>query len=165
MFDIGDEVVYPMHGAGEVVGIEKKEILGEELLYYILRLPVNSMKVMVPVKNAEEVGMRHIHSKEEMDLVFDVLASDEKEKKLKNWNRRYRYNMERIKTGDVDEIAGVVRSLERLDREKSLSTGERKLLNNAKQIIVSEMMLVYDMDFNLVEEKVLAAIFSKEGEE
>ena len=165
MYSIGDKVVYPMHGAGEVVGIEKKEILGEELLYYILRLPVNSMKVMVPVKNAEEVGMRHIHSKEEMDLVFDVLASDEKEKRLKNWNHRYRYNLDRIKTGDVDEIAGVVRSLERLDREKSLSTGERKLLNNAKQIIVSEMMLVYDMDFDIAEAKVLEAIFSNEEEE
>ena len=73
--------------------------------------------------------------------------------------------MDRIKTGDVDEIAGVVRSLERLDREKSLSTGERKLLNNAKQIIVSEMMLVYDMDFNIAEAKVLEAIFSNEEEE
>ena len=73
--------------------------------------------------------------------------------------------MDRIKTGDVDEIAGVVRSLERLDREKSLSTGERKLLNNAKQIIVSEMMLVYDMDFDIAEAKVLEAIFSNEEEE
>ncbi|KXO16878.1 CarD family transcriptional regulator [Peptoniphilus sp. GNH] len=165
MFEIGDKVAYPMHGAGEVVDIEKREIMGEQVLYYILKLPVNAMKVMVPVKSAEEVGMRTIYDKARMDQVLEVLGREENTPIPKNWNHRYRFNMDRIKSGDIDEIARVVRCLERLDSEKSLSTGERKLLNSAKQIIVSEMMLVYEKGLEEVEALVVKATHLNEEEE
>ncbi len=161
MYNIGDKVVYPMHGAGVIIGVEDKKILGKTRKYYILKMPIKEMKVMVPVNNIEEVGVREILSKEEMDEVLEVLSENDKVKMPTNWNRRYRFNMDRIKTGDINEIAGVVRFLEKIDKEKSLSTGERKMLTGAKQIIVSEMMLVYDMDFDEVTEMVDAAILKE----
>ncbi|MDO5040812.1 MAG: CarD family transcriptional regulator [Peptoniphilus sp.] len=161
MYNIGDKVVYPMHGAGVIVGVEDKNILGETRKYYILKMPIKEMKVMVPVNNVEEVGVREILSKEEMDDVLEVLSGYDKVKMPTNWNRRYRFNMDRIKTGDINEIAGVVRFLEKIDKEKSLSTGERKMLSGAKQIIVSEMMLVYDKDFDEVTEMVDSAILKE----
>ncbi len=161
MYNIGDKVVYPMHGAGVIVGVEDKKILGEIRKYYILKMPIKEMKVMVPVSNVEEVGVREILSKEEMDEVLEVLSGHDKVKMPTNWNRRYRFNMDRIKTGDINEIAGVVRFLEKIDKEKSLSTGERKMLSGAKQIIVSEMMLVYDMGFEEVTEMVDFAILNE----
>lgn len=144
MFKIGDEVVYPMHGAGVIVGIEDREILGEKREYYILKMPINDMSVMVPVGNVGDVGVRSILSKEEMDKIVEILRSEEDVDMPTNWNRRYRFNMDRIKTGEIEEIAKVVRCLERLDKEKTLSTGERKMLTSSKQIIISEMVLVYE---------------------
>ncbi|EFI42659.1 MULTISPECIES: CarD family transcriptional regulator [Peptoniphilus] len=159
MFDIGDKVVYPMHGAGVIVAIEDREILGEIRKYYILKMPINDMKVMVPVENADEVGVREILDEDKMNLVLEVLSCNEITNMPKNWNRRYRFNMDRIKSGNIEEIAKVVRCLERLDSKKSLSTGERKMLNGAKQIIVSEMVLVYNKSVEeiteLVDKKVL----------
>lgn len=151
MFDIGDKVVYPMHGAGIIVGIEDREILGEKREYYILKMPINNMNVMVPVGNVGEVGVREILTKEEMDKIVEILESYEEVDMPKNWNRRYRFNMDRIKSGEIEEIARVVRCLERLDKEKTLSTGERKMLTSAKQIIVSEMVLVYEKPVEEIE--------------
>lgn len=142
MFKIGDKIVYPIHGAGTIVAIEEKEILGEYHDYYIMEIPIGEMRVMVPVDSVEESGVRNILTVEEMDDVFETLKEN-RSKMPKNWNHRYRANMEKIKSGDIIEIAEVVRNLELLDEEKSLSTGERKMLNNAKQIIVSETLLVY----------------------
>lgn len=142
MFKIGDKIVYPIHGAGTIVAIEEKEILGEYHDYYIMEIPIGEMRVMVPVDSVEESGVRNILTVEEMDDVFETLKEN-RTKMPKNWNHRYRANMEKIKSGDIIEIAEVVRNLELLDEEKSLSTGERKMLNNAKQIIVSETLLVY----------------------
>lgn len=150
MYNVGDKIVYPMHGAGVIVGIEEREILSEKRKYYILRLPVKDMEVMVPVENADEVGVRDILTREDMDKVFEVLGSEEKVEMPKNWSRRYRFNMDRIKSGDIEEIARVVRALERSDTSKNLSTGERKLLNSAKQIIISEMVLVYEEDYEKI---------------
>ncbi|WBW49493.1 CarD family transcriptional regulator [Peptoniphilus equinus] len=150
MYTIGDKIVYPMQGAGVIVNIADKEILDEVRTYYILKLPIKDMEVMVPVDNAQELGVREVLSKEDMDKVLELLKSEERIEMPKNWNRRYRFNMDRIKSGNVLEIARVVRALERIDSQKSLSTGERKLLNNAKQIIVSEMVLVYDEDVEVV---------------
>lgn len=159
MYNIGDKVVYPMHGAGIIEEIEVKEILGEKREYYILRMPINNMKVMIPVGNVEGLGVRNVLGREEMDEVIELLGAYEDIDLPKNWNRRYRYNLDRIKSGDIMEVARVVRCLERLDNKKTLSTGERKMLTSAKQIIVSEMMLVYDKPakeiLKLVEEKVI----------
>lgn len=160
MFEIGDKVVYPMHGAGIVINIDVKEVLGEERRYYILRMPINGMRVMVPVENAKELGVRYIYGTNEMDKVFEILKDDSEENLPSNWNRRYRFNMARIKSGDVTEVAKVVRCLTKMDEEKTLSTGERKLLNNARQIIVSEMALVYDKSVSEIDSLVEKAILA-----
>lgn len=143
MFNIGDKIVYPMHGAGIIEGIEEKEILGEKRKYYIMKMPIGEMKVMIPVDNVEEIGIREIINDEDFEKVITVLEGD-KTKMPQNWNRRYRANMERIKSGDIFEIAAVVRNLMLRDAEKGLSTGERKMLNNAKQMLISEVVLVSD---------------------
>lgn len=151
MFNIGDKVVYPMHGAGIIESIEEKEILGEKRKYYILLLPLRNMKVMIPLDNVDTMGLRDIISEKEVEQVLAVLNDDES-KMPKNWNRRYRANMDKIKSGDIYEVAGVVRNLMLRDKEKGLSTGERKMLNNAKQILISELVLVNDSDELSVEE-------------
>jgi CarD family transcriptional regulator len=147
MFAIGDNILYPMHGAGTIKSIEKKEILGESREYYCLFLPYSKMNVMIPVDNCDNIGVRYIISNNQIEEVFEVLGSDSEEMPS-NWNRRYRENNEKLKTGDIIIVAGVVRDLIRNDRVKKLSTGEKKLLNTAKQILVSELILAggYSLD-------------------
>lgn len=140
MFQIGDKVVYPMHGAGIIEGVEEKEILGETRKYYVLRLPLKNMKVLLPVDNIDQLGLRTIISADQVNGVFGVLEEDISAMP-QNWNRRYRSNMEKVKSGDIYEVADVVRNLMLMDREKGLSTGERKMLTNSKQILVSELCL------------------------
>ena len=159
MFKIGDKVVYPMHGAGTIVAIEDREILGKKHEYYVLLLPINKLKVMIPVKKADEVGVRKIMEISEMEEVLEILSSEEKFKMPTNWNRRYRFNLDKIKSGNLIEIAVVIKSLEKLDSKKSLSTGERKILNEARIIIISEMALVFDKDVDEVVSMVDEAIF------
>ena len=157
MFNIGDKIVYPMHGAGTIDGIEEKEILGEKRQYFIMRMPIGDMKAMVPVGNLKEVGVREIISLKEMEEIIDILEGD-RSKMPQNWNRRFRANMDKIKSGDIYEIATVVRNLMLLDVEKSLSTGERKMLNDAKQMLVSEMVLVCDYTPEKAEEVLVEAV-------
>ncbi len=145
MYTVGDKVVYPMHGAGIIEEIEEKKILGETRKYYILRLPCGDMKVMIPVEASVRIGVREIISEEELKGVMSILKGDSTEMPS-NWNRRHRENMEKLKTGDVVEVAEVVRNLVRMDRQKKLSTGEKKLLLNAKQILLSEIILVKDIE-------------------
>ena len=139
MFNIGDKIVYPMHGAGTIDAIEEKNILGEKQNYYIIKMP-GEVKVMVPTDKAEEVGVRNIIGKEEAAKVMSVLGENETEMS-QNWNKRYRDNMDKMKSGDIYEVAHVVRNLSFKQKEKGLSTGEKKMLNNAKQILVSELVL------------------------
>lgn len=145
MFDIGDKIVYPMHGAGIIIAIEEKEILGNKKKYYVMKMPMGDMKVMVPLDNIEDIGIREVINNQEIEQVFAVLGDDET-KMPQNWNRRYRANMDKIKSGDIYEIANVVRNLMIRDREKGLSTGERKMLNNAKQMLVSEIVLAKEIE-------------------
>ena len=139
MFNVGDKIVYPMHGAGTIDAIEEKDILGEKQAYYIIRMP-GEVKVMVPTAKAEEIGVRNIINKENANKVFQILEANETEMS-NNWNKRYRDNMEKMKSGDIYEVADVVRNLSFKQKEKGLSTGEKKMLNNAKQILVSELVL------------------------
>lgn len=139
MFNVGDKIVYPMHGAGVIDAIEEKDILGEKQAYYILKMP-GEVKVMVPTAKAEEIGVRSIIDKSSAEKVFRVLESDETEMSM-NWNKRYRDNMYKMKSGDIYKVADVVRNLSFKQKEKGLSTGEKKMLNNAKQILVSELVL------------------------
>ena len=139
MFNVGDKIVYPMHGSGVIDAIEEKDILGEKQAYYILKMP-GEVKVMVPTAKAEEIGVRSIIDKSSAEKVFRVLESDETEMSM-NWNKRYRDNMDKMKSGDIYKVADVVRNLSFKQKEKGLSTGEKKMLNNAKQILVSELVL------------------------
>ncbi len=140
MFNVGDKVVYPMHGAGTIDSIDKKNILDEEVEYINISMP-GGVKVMVPSNQASKQGLRNIISQDEVEKVFCVLETDETEMS-DNWNKRYRDNMDKMKSGDIYEIADVVRNLSFKQKEKGLSTGEKKMLNNAKQILVSELVLV-----------------------
>lgn len=157
MFNIGDRIVYPMHGAGIIENIEEKEILGEKRKYFIMKMPIGDMKVMVPVDNVEEVGVRQIIDYNNLEEVITILKGS-KSNMPQNWNRRYRANMDRIKSGDIFEIAAVVRNLMLLDNEKGLSTGERKMLTSAKQMLVSEMALVSNKEVEEVEGIIVEAI-------
>ena len=143
MFNIGDKVVYPMHGAGVIENIEEKEISGEKLRYYIIKLPMGEMKAMVPLNKAQEVGLRQVIAEGEILKVFEVLKS-ESSVMPPNWNHRYRANLEKIKSGSIFEVAEVVRNLSLRDRQKGLSTGEKKMLENARRILLSELVLAKD---------------------
>lgn len=153
MFNIGDRVVYPMHGAGIIEAIEEKEVLGEKQRYYIMKLPIGDMRVMIPMRSVAEVGLRNVIDQESVERVLEVLRG-EQSKMSTNWNRRYRANMEKIKSGDIYEVAEVVRNLTLRDQEKGLSTGERKMLENSRQILISEIVLA----LNTNEEEVRALV-------
>jgi CarD family transcriptional regulator len=153
MFAIGDKVVYPMHGAGTIEKIEEKTVLGESRKYYILRVHHGNMQVMVPVNGSDQAGLRNIVDESVIPEVIEVLGA-ESTPMDENWNRRNRENMEHLKTGDIKEVAAVVRNLTRVDRVKKLSTGEKKLLINAKRILSSEISFVKLED----EEKITAMI-------
>lgn len=149
MFNVGDYIVYPMHGAGTIDAIEEKDILGQKQTYYILKMP-GEVKVMVPTDKAEEIGVREIIDKTSADKVFKILEEDKTEMSM-NWNKRYRDNMEKMKSGDIYELADVVRNLSFKQKEKGLSTGEKKMLTNAKQILVSELVLAENASKDEVE--------------
>lgn len=156
MFNIGDKVVYPMHGAGIIEGIEEKSVLGEKQNYYIIKMP-GEVKVMVPTAKAADVGVRDIIDSNATSKVFKVLESSTAEIEM-NWNKRYRDNMEKMKSGDIYEVADVVRSLSFKQKEKGLSTGEKKMLLNAKQILVSELTLAENSKKEEIEEMVNSKI-------
>jgi len=142
-----------MHGAGIIEAIEEKEILGEKQKYYVMRMPIGNMKVMIPLKNIKDIGVRQVAGDDEIAEVLNILRG-EKSKMSANWNRRYRANMEKIKSGNIFQLAEVVRNLTIRDKEKGLSTGERKMLENAKHILVSEIVL----SKNITEEEALQLI-------
>ena len=150
MFNVGDKIVYPMHGAGTIDSIEEKNILGENQFYYVIRMP-GEVKVKVPTDRAEQIGVRNVIGKEEAEKVISILGEDETEMS-QNWNKRYRDNMEKMKSGSVYEVADVVRNLSFKQKEKGLSTGEKKMLSNAKQILVSELVLAEHASQDEVEE-------------
>ena len=144
-FEIGDNVVYPHHGAGCVIKKEEKNILGEVREYLTIKILHNDMTVMVPCQNAGKAGLRRVIDPETVKKVLAVLAADVSEMP-KNWNRRFKYNREKIKTGDVFELAEVVRNLAIREMEKGLSTGEKQMYTRAKKILASESMYALDKD-------------------
>ncbi|OWZ84514.1 CarD family transcriptional regulator [Natranaerobius trueperi] len=145
MFKKGDKVVYPMHGAGVIEDIEEKEVLGKKHVYYIMRIPVGDMKVMIPKEKIDKIGLREIVTGEKIQKVWAILK-DKEGAMSASWNQRYRANLEKIKTGDIFEVAEVVKNLVIRDTEKGLSTGEKKMLDNAKQILISELVLADEID-------------------
>lgn len=152
MFNVGDNVFYPMHGAGTISSIEEKEILGNKVSYYTIALP-NQIKVMIPVENSETIGLRAIIDENEANKVLATLATEITEMP-ENWNKRYNENKDRLKTGDIYEIADIYRNLSLRNREKNLSTGEKKMLLNAKQVLISELSLSSNQSFETIEERI-----------
>ena len=149
-YQIGDKIVYPMHGAGVIEAIEEKEIMGTKQTYYIMRIPIGDMKVMIPTCNAQEIGVRDVIDKEEADRVIATFRSCSTEMDS-NWNKRYRENVARIKSGDIYEVVRVVKNLMYREKSRGLSTGERKMLNGAKQILVSELVIAKSINQSEVE--------------
>lgn len=145
MFKVGDKVVYPMHGAGVIEALETRTVFGEVRQYYVLKMPIGDMKLMIPVGSAEAIGLRQVISPEIVQQVLEELRI-KRELTTTNWNRRYRSNTEKIKSGDVFLVAEVVCNLVQRDRDKGLSTCERKMLDNARQILSSEVALAKGID-------------------
>ena len=144
VYEVGDKVVYPHHGAGQVVKKEVKTVLGQEREYLTIQILHNDMVVNVPTENAERVGLRRVSGLIVVDQVLEVLHGDGT-KMPKNWNRRFKHNRDKMKTGDIFELAEVVRNLSLRDQEKGLSTGEKQMFVKAKKILASELMYAKGM--------------------
>jgi CarD family transcriptional regulator len=144
-YKVGDKVVYPHHGAGKVLKKEKKEILGEVREYLTIKILHNDMTVMVPTESAGRAGLRRVIAEKAVQRVLSVLRDDISQMP-KNWNRRFKHNRDKMKTGDIYELAEVVRNLAIRDFQKGLSTGEKQMFTRAKKILSSELMYALDMD-------------------
>lgn len=141
MYNIGDKIVYPMHGAGVIESIEERDILGKKQSYYIMKMTLTGeMTVMIPMQGCDEIGVRFVIDKEEGAKVLEAFRA-EPVCENSNWNRRQRENMLKLKSGDIYQVVSVVKELMYRDKSKGLSTSERKMLNNAKQIMISELVL------------------------
>jgi CarD family transcriptional regulator len=145
LYKVGDKVVYPHHGAGTVVKKEKREVLGEKREYLTIKILHNDMTVNVPSENAEKVGLRKVIGEDMVKVVVKALTGGGTQMP-KNWNRRFKHNRDKMKTGDILELAEVVRNLSLRDHEKGLSTGEKQMFVKAKKILASELMYAKDMD-------------------
>lgn len=145
MFDVGDKVVYPHHGAGTIVSKEMREVLGDSREYLTIQILHNDLTVNVPSENAEKVGLRRVIDEEAVERVIGVLHGSGTTMP-KNWNRRFKYNRDKMKTGDVFELAEVVRNLSLREQDKGLSTGEKQMFVKAKKILSSEFMYAKDMN-------------------
>jgi CarD family transcriptional regulator len=149
MYRQGDKIVYPLYGAGVIEGIEDKEIEGELQTYYVLNIPVGNLKIMISAAKAESQRVRLIHSSEEIRSIISAAAEIAMPD---NWNQRYKENMERIKSGELSQVAIVFYNLLLRERERGLSTAEKKMMTTAKQIILSELILSLNVEKEAAEE-------------
>jgi len=156
-FCVGDRIAHPMHGAGIIDSIEKRKTNGKEMEYYVMKLPVGGMLVMIPTGASSEIGVRPIVGPEEADHIMKSIAGLEIDM-TQNWNKRYRENMLKIKSGDLMEVAAVVKGLMTRENDRGLSTGERKMLHSAKQILISELVLSKKSSYEEIEERLNTAI-------
>jgi CarD family transcriptional regulator len=145
LYEVGDKVVYPHHGAGKITSKEEREVLGQVREYLTIQILYNEMTVRVPTENADRAGLRRVIGEEEVEAVLAVLRDDGTQMP-KNWNRRFKHNRDKIKTGDIFELAEVVRNLSIRDLDKGLSTGEKQMFGRAKKILASELMYARDME-------------------
>lgn len=143
MLNIGDVVVYPMHGAGVIAAIEENEVNGDRKSYYVLEMPMSSLKVMLPMDHLEKIGLRDVIEKERLDEVRQVLSS-KPDRMQGSWNKRFHANLARMKSGDILDVAAVARNLSLQDRKRRISSGERRLMDLSRQILVSELTFVCD---------------------
>ncbi|HEV2685546.1 MAG TPA: CarD family transcriptional regulator [Actinomycetota bacterium] len=138
-FRVGDKVVYPHHGAAVIEGTQRREIEGETREYWILRLSYGDLTLMVPTDGADEVGLRGVVPKNELEQVYKVLQSKKQAPAPSNWSRRFKSHVEKLRSGDIYQVAEVVRNLSNRDKDKGLSAGEKRMLTKARQILVSEL--------------------------
>ncbi|MCL2546996.1 MAG: CarD family transcriptional regulator [Oscillospiraceae bacterium] len=157
MFSIGDNIVHPLHGAGTVSDISCQRINGVNREYYVLRIPLGDINVMVPVQGSEEIGVRAVIDAQTAEGLYEVMVGIEIEM-TDNWNRRYRENMLRLKSGNLLEVSKVVKGLMAREARTKLSDAERKMMMSAKNILISELVLALDCSYEVVEERVVAAL-------
>ena len=160
MYDIGDKIVYPLHGAGVIEAIEERVIMGKKQKYYIMRISSCNMTVMIPMAHSEEIGIRDVMSKEEAKKVLECFKMEPVHLE-DNWNKRQRENLAKLKSGDIYQVVRVLKELLYRDKSKGLSTSERKMLGNAKQIIVSELIMTGNAtneDIESIMEEVVGAL-------
>ena len=150
MFRIGDLVVHPMHGAGVIDDIVRERVAGSTKEYYVFKMPMGGLVLKIPTENSQAIGIRPVITAEEADALLNAVSSIKPEHNA-NWNKRYHENLLRLKSGDLREVAQVIKGLMRRDTLRGLSTGERKMLHSAKQIMISELVLVLDSDYKSVE--------------
>ncbi len=161
MFKVGDLAVYPAHGVGLIEAIEEKEIGGNKLVFYVMKILENDMKIMIPKNNTKAVGLRSVISKKDVEKVYSILEEKDIKFTPQTWNRRYREYMERIKTGSIFDLAAVLRDLYILQMDKPLSFGERKMLETAKSLLVKELSIARKKKEEEIE-KGIEAIFGVE---
>jgi len=149
MYSKGDKIVYPLYGAGVIEDVEEKEIDGELQAYYVLNIPVGNLKIMISAAKAESQRVRLVHARDE---IMSEIKSAQEISMPDNWNQRYKENMERIKSGELGQVSIVFFNLLLRERERGLSTAEKKMMTTAKQIILSEIILSLDVDKNEAED-------------
>ncbi|MBQ4110708.1 MAG: CarD family transcriptional regulator [Clostridia bacterium] len=147
MYGIGDRIVYPLYGAGTVISIEERDILGEKKKYYFLEILNENAPVMLPVDTCEKIGVRPLMSKSEIEEIFSYIASYD-DITEENWNKTYRINMDKLKSGDLKQVGEVLKYLIKRETSKHLSAGEKKMLNHAKQILYSEIIFISDISYD-----------------
>lgn len=162
MYQIGDRIVHPMHGAGVIDNVVEEKIGGKMVQFYVFKMPISGLTLKIPTLNCDMIGIRPVSSEQEIETIIGripALGID----MTANWNHRYRENMERIKSGDLIEVAGVIKALMHRDNARGLSNGERKMLHSAKQILISEVVLAEGVDYSAAEARINAVMLSKEN--
>ena len=157
LYQVGDKIVHPMHGAGIIDSIVQKKLNGVVRDYYTMKLPAGGMMVLIPIDHVEVIGVRPVVDPSQADAMLAALDKIDVDM-TQNWNRRYRENMMRLKSGNLLEVARVVKGLMQRDGERGLSTGERKMLHNAKQILISELVLSQNASYEDMEARVNKAL-------
>jgi len=157
MFCVGDKVVHPLHGAGVIEAITQETLVGTPARYYVFRMPSGGLTLKIPTENSGAVGLRGLLSREKMEELLRKIPALDAEM-TNNWNRRYRENMEKLKSGDLLEVARVIKGLALREVRQGLSTGERKMLHSAKQVLLSELVLAKELTYEAAELLLQAAI-------
>ncbi len=157
MFSVGDKVVHPMHGAGVISSIVEEKVSGKMVRFYVFQMPVSGLTLKIPVESSQLVGLRPISPREAIEAVIEQIPTLGVDMTA-NWNHRVRENMERLKSGDLLQVAGVIKALMSRDKARGLSTGERRMLHNAKQILISEIVLAEETEYAAAEARINAAM-------
>jgi len=162
MYQIGDKIVHPMHGAGVIESIVEEKISGRQILFYVFKMPISGLTLKIPTENSEAIGIRRVSTREAIEQVISQIPEMSVDMTA-NWNHRYRENMERLKSGSLIQVAGVIKALMHRDSERGLSNGERKMLHSAKQILISEIVLAEGVAYPEAEKRLNTVMLKKES--